>query len=667
MNRVLDKPSTPTLRRTTPSESAAACASNRQCATNGQAPPVARLLIVDDESAQLKALCTTLEAEGYRTSGFTSPNAALAVLREREFDVVLSDLMMPEMGGIALMRAATEIDPNLVGIVMTGHGAIDTAVQAMQAGAHDYILKPFKLSAVLPALTRALAVRRLRMDNIRLQEAVGIYRLSMAVAFTFDLDAVLQKVADAALLQSQARGISIWLPTEDSNELRVAIACGEDLVSVQGVCIPFSAALCDWVQRSRELLSHADDLAEVHPVSGTQVQGIPRGICIPMLAGGAFVGILNVNSEHPCRPIAPGQLKALHILAGAAASAIERAALIERLRHAEQRYRRLTENAPDIVFRYELDPRPAFTYVNPAITAITGYAPEEYYADPDLGLKIAHPDDRPLMERVLRGYSPNGSAVILRFLHRNGNVIWVEQRNMLVQGPHGRLVAVEVIARDITERKLADEQIRRSLQEKDVMLNEIHHRVKNNLQVVSSLLSLQADQIQDPVARRMFTDSQNRIQSMALIHQQLYTSSDFAEIDFGAYLRSLADHVLASYAGNAASFGVSVDATDAFLSLAEAIPCGLIVNELLSNSLKHSFHHRSGGEIRVGFGASDGICRLTVDDDGSPLPDDILANRPPTMGVRLVQALTSQLGGDLRVGRGPKFEITFPGQRAGAS
>ena len=125
--------------------------------------PLAKLVIVDDEAAQMKALCNTLEHEGYSTTGFTSANQALAALREQEIDLVLTDLMMPEMNGIALLRAALEIDPNLVGIVMTGHGTIDTAVEAMKVGALDYILKPFKLSAILPVLARALAVRRLRI------------------------------------------------------------------------------------------------------------------------------------------------------------------------------------------------------------------------------------------------------------------------------------------------------------------------------------------------------------------------------------------------------------------------------------------------------------------------------------------------------------------------
>jgi PAS domain S-box-containing protein len=627
------------------------------------AAPPPKLLIVDDESAQTKALCDTLQSEGYSTAGFTSATAALEALREQTFDLVLSDLMMPEMDGIGLLRAALEIDPNLVGIVMTGHGTINTAVQAMQAGALDYILKPFKLTSILPVLARSLAVRRLRMENIQLHEALGIYKLRMDVALAYDLDTVLQKVADAALEQSRVRGASILLPTEDGTELRVAVTRGEDAACAPGIRVPFSAAMSAWVEDSRELLARAEEL-DVQLVPAP-LPDISSGMSLPMLAGGKFVGILRFSSEQALPPAARGQRKALNLLASTAASAIERASLLGRLRGAEQRYRRLAENAPDIVFRYELYPRPRVTYINPAVKSITGYSPEEYYADPKLSLKTVYPEDRPLMEKVLRGGSPSGSTVTLRWMHRNGTAIWMEQRHMLVEDQGGRL-AVEGIARDITEHKLADEKIRRTLQEKEVMLNEIHHRVKNNLQVVSSLLSLQANEVHDPVARRMFTDSQNRIQSMALIHQQLYMSSDFAEIDFAAYLRSLANHVLASYAGDAASFGVSLDAPETFLSIADAIPCGLIVNELVSNSLKHSFHGRSAGAIRVGFGAAEGICTLTVDDDGSPLPDDLFANRPPTMGVALVEALTSQLGGELQIGQGPKFRITFSDRRVTA-
>jgi two-component system sensor histidine kinase/response regulator len=134
--------------------------------------PLTRILVVDDEARQMTALCDTLRDHGYETAGYSSSTAALAALKESKFDLLLTDLMMPEMDGIALLRAAHEIDGDLVGIMMTGHGTIDTAIEAMKAGALDYILKPFKLSVVLPVLSRALTVQRLRLENADLERRV---------------------------------------------------------------------------------------------------------------------------------------------------------------------------------------------------------------------------------------------------------------------------------------------------------------------------------------------------------------------------------------------------------------------------------------------------------------------------------------------------------------
>ncbi len=129
-----------------------------------------RLMIVDDETAQMHALCNTLEQEGYATRGFSSAQQALSELQPGEVDLLLTDLMMPGTDGIALIRAARQIDPALGAVVMTGHGTIDTAVQAMQVGALDYILKPFRLNVMLPVIARALDVQRLRHENAELQE-----------------------------------------------------------------------------------------------------------------------------------------------------------------------------------------------------------------------------------------------------------------------------------------------------------------------------------------------------------------------------------------------------------------------------------------------------------------------------------------------------------------
>ena len=362
--------------------------------------PLAKLLIVDDETAQMTALCKTLQLEGYQTVGFSSANEALAALRDQPFDLVLTDMMMPEMDGITLLRNAFEIDPNLVGIVMTGHGTIGTAVEALKTGALDYILKPFKLSAVLPVLTRALAVRQLRMENIQLRGAVSIYELSMAIAFAFDRDTVLQKVLDAVLQQNPTADVSILLPSEDGKELHVALARGRNAEHVRTQRLPINDDLLEWIDLSRVLISNPVELLEIRSTFASALRELTKGVSVPMLTGGRLVGILNFDPGYPQRHITTGQLKALNIVAGTAASALEGTSLLERLRSAEQRYRRLAENAPDIVFRYELSPQRRFAYVSPVITAVTGYSPEEHYADPDLCFQNS-PSRRPSPARKL--------------------------------------------------------------------------------------------------------------------------------------------------------------------------------------------------------------------------------------------------------------------------
>lgn len=144
--------------------------------------PAPNILIVDDEAPQMMALCNTLRDEGYATTGFASPHQALTALRSRRFDLILTDLMMPEMDGITLLQTALDIDPELVGIVMTGHGTIDTAVRAMKIGALDYVLKPFDLTVVLPVLARALTIRRLRLENDALQKKVRDHAAQLEAA-----------------------------------------------------------------------------------------------------------------------------------------------------------------------------------------------------------------------------------------------------------------------------------------------------------------------------------------------------------------------------------------------------------------------------------------------------------------------------------------------------
>ena len=191
-----------------------------------QNAPLGRLLIVDDEIELMTALCERLEDHGYETMSFPSGQEALEALNRQAFDILLTDLMMPEMDGIELLKSGMAIDPHLVGIIMTGQGTIQTAVDAMKVGGFDYVLKPFKLNVLLPILSRAIEVRRLRMENLQLRETVAIYDLTKAISFTLDLNVILNKLADAVLQQYEADEVSIMLPTKDCNELYVAVVRG---------------------------------------------------------------------------------------------------------------------------------------------------------------------------------------------------------------------------------------------------------------------------------------------------------------------------------------------------------------------------------------------------------------------------------------------------------
>ncbi|MGK7920675.1 MAG: PAS domain S-box protein [Trichodesmium sp.] len=223
---------------------------------------------------------------------------------------------------------------------------------------------------------------------------------------------------------------------------------------------------------------------------------------------------------------------------------------------------------------------------------------------------------------------------------------------------------VQAVVRDITERKRNEEQIKASLAEKEVLLKEIHHRVKNNLQVISSLLRLQSRYIQDQRVMEMLKESQNRVRSMALVHEHLYQSKDLSKIDFTEYIRNLVSHLFQAYEVKARGVKLNVNVVSVFLNIDTVVPCGLIINELVSNSLKYAFPEESLGNISIDFNYdphNENKFILKVGDNGIGFPQDLDYKNSGSLGLRLVCSLVRQLKGEIELVHqaGTAFEITF--------
>jgi PAS domain S-box-containing protein len=244
---------------------------------------------------------------------------------------------------------------------------------------------------------------------------------------------------------------------------------------------------------------------------------------------------------------------------------------------------------------------------------------------------------------------------------KDGSEFPVEIGLNSIETEDGPMVLSAIV--DISDRKRKEAGIRAALQEKDIQLGEIHHRVKNNLQIVSSLLDLQSGRISDPAVQDMLRDSRNRIRSMALIHQTLYESGNVAEVDFGRFLKTLVPMLTASYGIDARSITLSIDVEQVLLPIGSAIPCGLVVNELISNALKHAFRPGNGGDINVGLKrVPGGAVVLSVSDTGIGVPEHVDITGTGTLGLQLVSLLADQLGGTATMQRSnpTRFTLQFP-------
>ena len=317
----------------------------------------------------------------------------------------------------------------------------------------------------------------------------------------------------------------------------------------------------------------------------------------------------------------------------------------------------LLDAANDVIVVIDLEGN--FVYVNEAACKLFGYSLDELMG---LGLKaLEAPEFAELTESRIKKVIEKGEATFESAALRKDKSLMLLEIHARITESGGKKLIFN-IGRDITERKRAEEQLKASLQEKEVLLKEIHHRVKNNLQLISSMFHLQSGYTKNKQVLKILADNRNRVRSLALIHEKLYRSGDLARIAFGEYLRDLLANLLHSYTVGAGAVSLKMVIDEISLDIDTAIPCSLIVNELVANSLKHAFPEGKEGEICIDLHPdNDSKFTLVVSDNGVGFPKGLDFRSTESFGLQLVISLVDQLGATIELdsSAGTAFKITF--------
>ncbi len=392
--------------------------------------------------------------------------------------------------------------------------------------------------------------------------------------------------------------------------------------------------------------------------------GLRTAFAFPVTAGGETLAVLEFFTGEAVAPD-PRLLLLVRSIGEQVGRLIERRRAEDGLRESEARFRTLADTAPVLI--WVSGPDKACTYVNKPWLAFTGRRLEQ-----ELGVGWAegvHPEDH---GRCLKVYAEAFEArrpfsLEYRLRRADGDYRWLLGNGVPLVTPGGEFRGYIGSAVDITERKQAEEGLTTLLAEKEILIREIHHRVKNNLQLVSSLINLQCDEIEDEGVGRKLMDLRGRVGAMALVHQHLYSVGDASALAAPAYVRELGEQVQRAYGRGGIALAVDVD--DITLGLDTAVPLGLIIGELLANAFRHAFPAGRGGGIRIALRAlPDGRIRLAVSDDGRGLPGSAEPARKGGLGLHIVEALAAQIGARyrVRVAGGTTFEFVFDDRRARA-
>ncbi len=582
-----------------------------------------KILIVEDEPVIGENILRILRHKGYDAVGpaKNSEDAVEMAAREKPQVVIMDIEISGNSDGIETAKRINE-SADIPVLYLTAHSDDETIQRARETDPYGYIIKPINSRELVAAIELAVYKHRIETELKRSEE----------------------KFSD---LYNNAPDMYISIDAETGEILE----CNDTVVKTTGY------EKNELIGRKVFDIYHPDSRERAAVVfKQFQETGEVKGEDLMILKKNGTAGFVNLSAS-AVRDETGKIIKSRSIWR----DITEKKTLERQLIDNEERFRLLFENSPLPYQSLDLEGR--VVEVNNSWLKVLGYEKEEV-----LGRNIKEFLDPESLETLKVNFSrfkESGEVRGVEFFMRkkNNERILVSVNGKLSYRRDGSSKQTHCIFRDITDQREAERRLEASLNEKDILLKEVHHRVKNNMQVIISLINLQAGYVKDSVILDFFKDTVYRIRSMALVHEKLYQSESISAINFGDYIRALTSDISQQYISGGLRGDVNVDVEDITMGIDRAIPCGIIINELVSNSFKHGFKGTDYGQININFhktGNSDAV--LQVSDNGKGLPESFDISNINSLGMQLVDSLVVQINGslDIKKQEGASFTITFP-------